>query len=58
VARAGNFILIALHAKPDGYPLSLRIRRLLKFALRALGLRCLFVDWTAMQPLTHDEGEK
>jgi hypothetical protein len=57
VARGHAFILIALYARPDGYPLSLRVRRLLKFALRALGLRCLFVDWTAMQPVTNNEGE-
>jgi hypothetical protein len=40
-----SYILIALRATDDGYPLAQRIKRLFKYALRALDMRSLFVDY-------------
>lgn len=34
-------ITITLEASKDGPPLAIRMRKLLKFALRSLGLRCV-----------------
>jgi hypothetical protein len=40
-----ELIHLTLRGKPDGFPLALRVRRLLKYAARALGLSCVAVDW-------------
>jgi hypothetical protein len=40
-----HYVLVALRAIDDGYPLAQRIKRMLKYCDRALGLRALFVDW-------------
>jgi hypothetical protein len=41
----GELIKLTFKAQEDGYPVAVRVRRLLKHALRVLGLRCVAVDW-------------
>jgi len=49
-----TFTLLLRDVDPDGAPLMVRLRRLLKYALRACGLRCREV-WpeAAPDPLSH-----
>jgi hypothetical protein len=43
--REAHYVLIALRATDDGFPLAQRVRRLLKYALRTLDMRSLYVDY-------------
>jgi hypothetical protein len=52
------YILLALTAADDGFPLPVRVRRLLKYALRALGMKSLYVDWGGIPTPTASSGER
>jgi hypothetical protein len=46
--RSDHNVLVLLTGKADGYPIAVKIRRLLKFALRCLQMRVVLIDWDSL----------